>query len=158
MRDRARDEQDQQQPIDELLMKLLTALQLQTPPGESLLNITEQVHTAVRESDVAEGICVVFVPHTTAGLIVNSGIDPATTADIGSELRRLVPTRVDFQHTYDTPADAAGHIKATLIGNSVSLIVSRGELMLGGSQSLMLAEFDGPRERRVLVRVMADPE
>jgi secondary thiamine-phosphate synthase enzyme len=139
-------------------MKLLTALQLQTPPGESLLNITEQVQAAVKESGVAEGICVVFVPHTTAGLIVNSGVDPATAADIGSELRRLVPTRVDFQHTYDTPADAAGHIKVTLVGSSLSLIVSRGELILGGSQSLMLAEFDGPRERKVLVRVLADPE
>ena len=128
-------------------MKLLTTLQLKTPPGESLLNVTDGVRAAVEQSGVAEGICVVFVPHTTAGLIINSGIDPATAADIGSELRRLVPTRVDFQHTYDTPADAAGHIKAILTGNSLSLIVSGGRLVLGGSQSLMLVEFDGPRER-----------
>jgi len=138
-------------------MKRLTTVRLETPPGESLLNITDQVQAAVVESGLAEGICVVFVPHTTAGLVINSGSDPATAADIRSELKRLVPTRVDFHHTYDTPADAAGHVKTTLTGSSLSLIVSGGQLALGRSQRLMLAEFDGPRERQVLVRVMADP-
>ena len=134
----------------------LTTLQFKTPPGESLLNVTGEVRAAVEAGGVAEGLCIVFVPHTTAGLIVNSGIDPATAADIRSELRRLVPTRVDFEHTYDTPADAAGHIKAILTGNSLSLIVTGGQLLLGASQSLMLVEFDGPRERSVCVRLMAD--
>jgi secondary thiamine-phosphate synthase enzyme len=138
-------------------MKRVTTVELETPPGESLLNITDQVKAAVKASGLADGLCVVFVPHTTAGLIVNSGADPATAADIGSELRRLVPTRVDFHHTYDTPADAAGHVKVALISTSVSLIVSNAELVLGRSQSLMLAEFDGPRQRQVLVRVIADP-
>jgi secondary thiamine-phosphate synthase enzyme len=138
-------------------MKRLITVQLETPRGESLLDITDQIRVAVKESGLTDGLCIVFVPHTTAGLIVSSGRDPATAADIGSELRRLVPTRVDFQHTYDTPADAAGHIKVALTGISLSLIVSGGELTLGHSQSLMLAEFDGPRQRKVLVRVMADP-
>jgi secondary thiamine-phosphate synthase enzyme len=138
-------------------MKRLTRVHLETPPGESLLNITDRVKAAVADSGVADGICVVFVPHTTAGLIVNSGADPATAADIGAELRRLVPTRVDFHHTYDTPADAAGHVKVALIATSVSLVVANAELVLGRSQSLLLAEFDGPRPRQVLVRVMADP-
>ncbi len=105
-------------------MARLTTVELETPPGESLLNISNRVKAAVKESGVTDGICVVFVPHTTAGLVVNSGSDPATAADIGSQLRRLVPTHVDFQHTYDTPADAAGHIKVALTGTSVSLIVS----------------------------------
>ena len=138
-------------------MKRLTTVELETPPGESLLNITGQVQAAVKASGLTDGICIVFVPHTTAGLIINSGSDPTTAADIGSELQRLVPTRVDFQHTYDTPADAAGHIKVALTGTSLSLIVSGGALALGRSQSLMLAEFDGPRQRKVLVRVVADP-
>lgn len=138
-------------------MKRLTTVQLETPPGESLVNITDEVQAAVKDSGLGEGICVVFVPHTTAGLIINSGSDPATADDIRSELRRLVPTRVDFHHTYDTPADAAGHVKTTLTGTSLSLIVSGGKLALGRSQRLMLAEFDGPRRRQVLVRVMADP-
>jgi secondary thiamine-phosphate synthase enzyme len=138
-------------------MKRVTTVQLETPPGESLLNITDQVQAAVRDSGLADGICVVFAPHTTAGLTINSGGDPATAEDIRSELRRLVPTRVDFHHTYDTPEDAAGHVKTTLTGCSLSLIVSGGQLVLGRSQRLLLVEFDGPRQRQVLVRVMADP-
>jgi len=77
-----------------------------------------------------------------------------TAADLILELHRLVPTRVDFQHTYDTPADAAGHIKATLVGNSATLIVTGGEVVLGSSQSILFFEFDGPRERKVHVQVL----
>jgi thiamine phosphate synthase YjbQ (UPF0047 family) len=67
-----------------------------------------------------------------------------------------VPTRVDFHHTYDTPADASGHVKASVVGGDLSLIVTGGDLLLGGSQSVMFFEFDGPRTRQVLVRIMAD--
>ena len=95
-----------------------------------------------------------FVPHTTAGLTINSYIDPATIQDISNEIRRLVPTRVDFEHIYDTPADAAGHIKSTLVGASLALIVTGGQLLLGGSQGLLFCEFDGPRTRKVHVRVV----
>jgi secondary thiamine-phosphate synthase enzyme len=122
-------------------MRPLTAVHLDRPPGKSLLDITDRVRAVVRASELAEGICVVFVPHATAGLVINPGSDPVTAADIGAEPRRLVPTRVDFQHTYDTPADAAGHVKVTLTGSSLSLIVSGGELVLGRSQCLMRAEF-----------------
>lgn len=135
-------------------MSTFTTIELQTSPGESLTNITAQVQEAVKHSGVKDGACVVFVPHTTAGLTLNSGIDPKTAADLILELHRLVPTRVDFQHTYDTPADAAGHIKATLVGHSATLIVSGGQLALGSSQSVLFFEFDGPRERKVLVQVM----
>jgi secondary thiamine-phosphate synthase enzyme len=85
-------------------------------------------------------------------------MDPATAADLVSELHRLVPTRVDFKHIYDTPADAAGHIKATLVGASLSLIVSKGELILGSSQSILFFEFDGPRARKVLVQVLGSTD
>jgi secondary thiamine-phosphate synthase enzyme len=135
---------------------LFTKITLQTPPDETLVNITKQVNAAVQASGVKEGICFLFVPHTTAALTVNSAIDPNTSLDILSELRRLVPTRVDFHHTFDTPADAAGHIKSTLIGTSIMLMVSEGRLLLGGSQSILFCEFDGPRSREVWVRVMPD--
>ena len=127
---------------------------IQTPPKESLLDITGQVNEVVQSSGIKEGICVVFVPHTTAGLTINSYIDPATIQDISNEIRRLVPTRVDFEHIYDTPADAAGHIKSTLVGASLALIVTGGQLLLGGSQGLLFCEFDGPRTRKVHVRVV----
>jgi len=135
---------------------MLETIELQTPAGESLTDLTERIRAVVRDSNVAQGICAVVAPHTTAGLLVNSGMDPNTAADVVAELRRLVPTRVDFMHTYDTPADAAGHIKAALVGNSVTLIVAHGDLLLGHSQSVFFAEFDGPRSRRVLVRTIAD--
>ncbi|MEJ5200698.1 MAG: secondary thiamine-phosphate synthase enzyme YjbQ [Anaerolineales bacterium] len=135
---------------------MFTKITLQTPPDETLVNITKQVNAAVQASGVKEGICFLFVPHTTAALTVNSAIDPNTSLDILSELRRLVPTRVDFHHTFDTPADAAGHIKSTLIGTSIMLMVSEGRLLLGGSQSILFCEFDGPRSREVWVRVMPD--
>jgi secondary thiamine-phosphate synthase enzyme len=135
---------------------MLKTITLQTEAGESLVNINEELRVAVKESGVKEGICVVYVPHTTAALTVNSGIDPKTAMDIVDEVHRLVPTRVDFHHTYDTPADASGHVKASLVGGDVTLIITEGELLLGGSQSVLFFEFDGPRSRKVVVRIMAD--
>ena len=135
---------------------MLTKIKFKTSPKETLLNITDQVREVVRASGVAEGVCVVVIPHTTAVITLNSALDPATAADILANLRRLVPTRVDFNHIYDTPADAAGHIKGTLVGTSVSLIVSKGDLLLGGSQSILFCEFDGPRQREAMIRIIAD--
>jgi secondary thiamine-phosphate synthase enzyme len=135
-------------------MPTFSTIELQTSPGESLTNITDKVQQAIKNSGVKEGVCVVVAPHTTAGLTLNSAIDPSTAADLILELHRLVPTRVDFQHTYDTPADAAGHIKATLVGNSATLIVTGGNAVLGSSQSILFFEFDGPRERKVHVQVL----
>jgi len=135
---------------------MLTKIKIQTPAKESLINITEQVKEAVRDSGVQEGMCVLVIPHTTAAITLNSALDAATAADIIGDIRRLIPTRVDFNHIYDTPADAAGHIKSTLIGASVTLIVTRGELLLGGSQFVLFYEFDGPRQREINIRIMED--
>lgn len=136
---------------------MLTKIDLQTPAGESLTDITAQVEEAVRSSGVVEGMCAVFVPHTTAGLAVNSAMDQNTLLDIRDELHRLVPTRADFHHIYDTPADAAGHIKSVLVGASLTLIVSQSRSLLGSSQSILFIEFDGPRSRQVWVRTMGEP-
>lgn len=133
---------------------MLTTIDLTTPDGESLLDITAQAREIVRGSGVDEGICVLVVPHTTAAITLNSALDPATAADIIGDLQRLVPKRVDFAHQYDTPADAAGHIKAALIGHSVTLAITRGDLALGGSQSILFYEFDGPRRRQVQVKII----
>jgi secondary thiamine-phosphate synthase enzyme len=134
----------------------LQTITIDTPPKESLLDITAQVQEVVQTSGIVEGICLLFVPHTTAGLTLNSVVDPATTQDIRDEIRRLVPTRVDFQHIYDTPADAAGHIKSTLVGASLSLIITGGKLLLGGSQGVVFCEFDGPRTRKVCVKLVKE--
>jgi len=129
---------------------------LETPERQALVVITDEVRRVVRESGVAEGLCVVFCPHTTAGLTINSALDPATALDLWHELDRIVPTRVDFIHTFDTPSDAAGHIKATLVGSQLTLIVHDATLVLGSAQGVFLCEFDGPRRRQVHVKVVAD--
>lgn len=134
---------------------MLNTVNLETPRGESLTNITAQVQEIVQASGAQEGICVLVVPHTTAAITLNSALDSATATDIIADLQRLVPKRVDFAHQYDTPADAAGHVKAALIGHSLTLIVHGGRLALGSSQSILFFEFDGPRKRQVQVKVIA---
>ena len=133
---------------------MLKVVKFDTPRGDALVDITAQVGQVVAESGIQAGLCALVVPHTTAGITINSGLDPATPDDIVADLKRLVPTRVDFVHQYDTPADAAGHIKATLVGHSLTLVIDDGKLLLGHSQSIMFYEFDGPRHRQVQVKIL----
>ncbi len=128
---------------------------LKTPLGDSLTNITEQVRAIVKESKVESGVCHIIVGHTTAAITINSYLDPATGEDIIAEVRRLVPTRTDFRHIFDTPADAAGHIKASLIGNTETVLIEHNDLVLGHSQGLLFFDFDGPRDRKVMVKIIA---
>ncbi len=121
-----------------------------------ILDITDNVVYTVKKSGVKEGICVVYTPHSTAGLTVFSPWDPKGFIDLDEEIRRLIPTRVDFKHQHDTPQDAAGHIKSALLRVSESFIVCDGKLLLGGSQHIYFLEFDGPRKRQYFVKVMAD--
>jgi len=133
---------------------MLKTLSLTTPRGDSLIDMTAQVREVVASSGLQGGLCVLFVPHTTAAITLNSALDSATAQDIIADMNRLVPKRVDFLHQYDTPADAAGHIKAALIGHSITLIIAEGRLLLGGSQSVLFYEFDGPRQRQVHIKLV----
>ena len=119
-------------------------------------DITENVKKTVEESGIQEGICVVYNPHSTAGITVFSPWDPDGFIDLDEEIRRLIPTRIDFKHQHDTPQDAAGHVKSALIGISNTFIVTGGKLLLGGSQGIYFLEFDGPRKREYIVKVMSD--
>ena len=127
---------------------------LETQKGDSLTKITEQVQEVVDRLAVQNGICFLIVPHTTAAITINSYLDPNTAVDIVGDVRRLVPTRTDFNHIFDTPADAAGHIKASLIGQSETVLIEEGQLLLGHSQGIFFYDFDGPRKRRVLVKII----
>src|SRR5688572_20364786 len=102
----------------EEITTMQTTISIETGKGDSLTDITARVQEAVDQSGVQSGLCYVFVPHTTAAITINSYQDPHTATDLVQEIRRLVPTRTDFNHIFDTPADAAGHIKATLVGHS----------------------------------------
>jgi secondary thiamine-phosphate synthase enzyme len=125
-----------------------------TELGDSLTDITDQVRAVVKASNVQSGVCHLVVPHTTAAITINSALDPATIEDVVKDVRRLVPTRTDFHHIVDTPSDAAAHIKASLIGNSETVLIEEGDLVFGHSQSLLLFDFDGPRTRRVMVKII----
>jgi secondary thiamine-phosphate synthase enzyme len=120
------------------------------------INLTDDVKVVVENSGIQEGVCIVYNPHTTGGLFVNSYLDPNTPEDILEQWDRLVPTRVDFRHQFDTPSDAAGHVKSVLMGIEATFIVSEGQLVIGHSQGIVFAEFDGPRERHVYVKVVGD--
>ncbi|MCI8950829.1 MAG: YjbQ family protein [Lachnospiraceae bacterium] len=116
--------------------------------------LTDSIREIVRETGVEDGICVIYCTHTTAGLITTSFGDPKGHEDIQDELRKLIPTRVDFKHQHDTPEDAAGHVKSALVGSSITLFVENGELFIGNTKGVYFIEFDGPRERKVMVKVL----
>jgi secondary thiamine-phosphate synthase enzyme len=120
------------------------------------VQLTDIIQKTVKESGAETGICVVYTPHTTAGLTVTSFWDPRGFEDIMDETNRLIPTRIDFKHQHDTPQDAAGHIKSSLIGVSLSFIITGGALLLGHSQGIFFMEFDGPRQREYFVKISAD--
>jgi secondary thiamine-phosphate synthase enzyme len=127
-------------------------LSIQTQRRTEFLDFSEKIQAIVGRDAVDSGICHIFVPHTTAGLTLNENWDPAVQQDILQTLDRLIPTSNDYKHT---EGNSAAHIKATLIGFSASLPVQDSKLLLGTWQGIYLAEFDGPRTRRVLVKVMA---
>lgn len=133
---------------------MLSNYSLQTEKNDAV-NITAQVKEAVARSGVETGLCTVFVPHTTAALTITSFWDPNGLADIQDELNRVIPTRIDFKHQHDTPQDAAGHVKSTFIGATMTLIIAGSALFLGHSQGIYFLEFDGPRSREFFVKIVA---
>lgn len=134
---------------------MFSRIPVPTANRQELINITEEIRRIVKESGVTEGLCFVFCPHSTAGLTINSYLDPMTPKDIVFEMDRIVPTRVDFFHEFDTPSDASAHVKTSLIGIDQTLIVENGDIVLGRSQGVLFAEYDGPRTREVFVKVVA---
>lgn len=127
-----------------------------TERSSELVVITDKVKEYVQKSGIKDGLCIVHSPHTTAGITVSTISDPLGEEDILNEFDRIVPTRATFKHTLDTPADAAGHIKIILSGNTAMFPVKDHELVMGHSQYIMFFEFDGPRDREVLVQVLGE--
>ena len=122
--------------------------------ANGLIDITQLAVEALAESRVTEGMLLMSVPHSTAAVTVVSPWDPLGLDDVHDEICRLVPTRVDFKHQHDTPQDAAGHVKAAIVGHSQVFYVHESKLGLGHSQRIYFWEFDGPRSRSVHVKVM----
>jgi secondary thiamine-phosphate synthase enzyme len=132
---------------------LVIRLKVTTGSRIEFKEITSQVQEAVTSSGIEDGVCHVFVPHTTAGIIVNEHADPSVAMDISEQLSRMIPQRGDYRHL---EGNAPAHIKASLVGSTEMLLIESGRLLLGTWQGLFFCEFDGPRQRTVLVKVMAD--
>lgn len=115
-----------------------------------LVDITGQVQDLVAQSGVQEGVCILFNPHTTAGLTINEGADPDVRTDIIKGLREFVPIEYPFQHM---EGNSPSHIMASLMGATLTILISDGKLQLGTWQALYFCEFDGPRSRKVHYRI-----
>ena len=121
---------------------------IETKKRSELLDITQQIKTIIPK-DLDTGGCVIFIPHTTAGITINEGADPNVKHDIINQLDQLVPwNQPFFRHS---EGNSAAHIKASLMGTSVSILVENGQILLGTWQKIFFAEFDGPRRRKIWV-------
>ena len=120
-------------------------------PREDFYNITPQVREAVLKNGVANGIAVVYCPHTTAGITINENADPDVVRDILLGLDKAFPDRPEFRHS---EGNSAAHLKASTVGSSATVLIDGGKLLLGTWQGIFLCEFDPPRQRKFFVKVM----
>jgi secondary thiamine-phosphate synthase enzyme len=132
----------------------LRTLHIRTSRRTELKDVTSEIEKAVRESGCTNGICHIYVPHTTAGVLINEGDDPAVARDIEAALDRLIPHSAGYTHA---EGNADSHIKTALIGSSEAVYIEQGRLSLGRWQAIFLAEFDGPRSRELHVKIMPGP-
>jgi secondary thiamine-phosphate synthase enzyme len=128
-------------------------LTVRTHSRIELVDITAQIQKFIRENKVESGLLVLFVPHTTAALTINENADPSVQQDILAELSRLILLAGPYQHT---EGNSAAHIKSTVIGPSQTLFIEGGRLALGTWQGLFFCEFDGPRTRKVWVKIIPE--
>ena len=126
---------------------------VRTERRTQLLDVTAGVAKLVEDSGVQSGVCYVYVPHTTAGVLINENDDPAVAADIEAALARLVPQNAIYRHA---EGNADAHIKTALVGTSATIFISGGRLELGRWQGIFFCEFDGPRSRRLRVKILPD--
>jgi len=134
-------------------MTFLSGFSVRSSGRNEWIDISAQVQKAVADSGVGEGICVVFVPHTTAAVTINENADSDVPRDVGFALDMISPDRREFRHG---EGNSAAHTKTSLVGPSLSLIVTEGRLLLGTWQGIWFNEYDGPRTRKVHVRVLGE--
>jgi secondary thiamine-phosphate synthase enzyme len=132
---------------------MLKEFQISTNKNQELIDITSQVKRAVKDSQVKEGICLVYVAHATAGILINENYDKGVCEDIITQLEKIVPIKANYKHNC-VDNNAHSHIKAALIGPGETIIIKDAEPLLGTWQGIALAEFDGPRKRRVFVKII----
>jgi secondary thiamine-phosphate synthase enzyme len=128
-------------------------LAIKTSRRTELKNVTAEIEVAVREFGCADGVCHLYVPHTTAGVLINEGDDPAVARDIEATLDKLVPHHGNYTHA---EGNSDSHIKTALVGSSETVWIGGGRLVLGRWQAVFFAEFDGPRTRELSIKIVPD--
>lgn len=131
---------------------MLKEISIPTKNHSQMIDITRTVQTVVTETGVTTGVCHVFIPHTTAGLTINENADPTVVSDFLRETEKIVPWNDGYQHV---EGNSAAHIKASLMGFSQTVFIENGKMLLGTWQSIYFCEFDGPRTRKMLIKVTA---
>ena len=132
---------------------MLIKLNVTTSKHTQMLDITRQIQAAVKESGVLNGICTVFIPHTTAAVTINENADPDVVRDFTMEINKIVPWEDNYYHM---EGNSAAHLKSSMIGFSEQIIIDNGRLVLGTWQGIYFCEFDGPRHRSVYVKIMGE--
>lgn len=125
--------------------------EVKTSKSQEFINISSMVREAVKKSGIQDGIVTVFIPHTTAGVTINENADPDVIRDILTTFNRVFPENGDYHHS---EGNSHAHIKASIMGSSCTVIVEQGQLLLGTWQGIYFCEFDGPRNRKVFIKVI----
>lgn len=133
----------------------MTQLDIKTHARDELIDITSSVNNIVINSQIKNGICLVYIPHTTAGVTINENADPSVRSDILMALRNLVPDALPYKHM---EGNSPGHVKSSLVGCSASILINNGSLSLGTWQGIFFCEFDGPRNRKAFVKILPSSE
>ncbi|RPI76167.1 MAG: YjbQ family protein [Desulfobacteraceae bacterium] len=126
-------------------------INLKTGKHTDMVDITAPVQKVISQHDLKDGLCVIYVPHTTAGLTINEGADPAVCRDILAKLNEVIPADARYQHM---EGNSDSHIKASLMGSSVTVVIENSRLLLGTWQKIFFCEFDGPKSRQVFLKLI----
>jgi len=129
----------------------MQTFQLRTSRQTEFIDVTRSVQEAVKKTGVGEGVCIIFIPHTTAAVTINENADPSVVQDIIMELNQMVPFKDQYHHL---EGNSPAHIKASMLGCSQTVFIESGKLALGTWQGIFFCEFDGPRNRNVYVKVI----
>jgi secondary thiamine-phosphate synthase enzyme len=132
---------------------MIHTLSVPTHHRTEMVDISARVQELVRDRGVEEGVCHIFVAHTTAGLTINENADPSVQSDILMVLNKIISDKEAYRHL---EGNSPAHLKASLMGPQLTVLISRGRLLLGTWQGVFLCEFDGPRTRKVHLKIMAD--
>ena len=132
----------------------MQTIDVKTQTRQGFFDLTPRVRELTRASGIESGVCLIYVPHTTAAVTINENADPSVKKDIIETLNKVIPDSLPYSHS---EGNSPAHIKASLMGSSVSLIIENGDLILGTWQGIFFCEFDGPRRRKVHIQLTASP-